>query len=293
MFRNQLKISFRKIINDKTFSVIKILSLAISMACSILILLWVNDEISYDNFHPNSDRTYRVLEDISSHSGIETYGPICAPAGAAIKEKFPQVEYSARTFIRGNHLVKYKDKSFYEGKMIFSEPDLLKIFKIPFIKGNPVDALIRPNTMLITKGACQKYFGDEDPIGKLINVNKNDYEITGLIEDSKSNSILQYEFIASLETWKKMNEFYNWYNTMFFTYIQIKPNINIEEFKAGLDTLAFNYVGDYLREKKRSINFHIEPLTDVHLNSPVRLDENIHGHKIYVNIFQSLEYLYY
>jgi len=285
MFWNHLKISFRKIINDKIFSVIKILSLAISIACSILIYLWVNDELGYDKFHPDHERIYRVLEDISSQSTSVTYGPICAPAGAAIKEKYPQVEYSARTYVRGNRLFKYNDKSFYEGRMIVSEPDLLKIFKIPFIKGNPDDALVRPNTLLITKSSAKKYFGNEDPIGKLINVDATDYEITGLIEDCRSNSILQYEFIASLETWKEINELYNWYNTIFFTYIKLKPNIDLEAFKTELDTLAFYYVGDYLKENNRSLNFHIEPLTDVHLNKAVRLDKDIHGSKIYVIIF--------
>lgn len=285
MFWNHIKISLRKIVNDKVFSIIKILSLAISIACSILIFMWISHELSYDKFHPNYERTYRVLQEIT-HGEITIYAPICGPAGASIKEKLPQVEYSARTFVWGNRLFKYDDKSFYENKMIVSEPDLLKIFKIPFIKGNPDNALVRPNTMLITESASEKYFGIEDPIGKLIHVDTRDYEITGIIKDCKDNSILKYEFIASLSTWKDWHELNgNWFNTMFFTYITLKPNINFEKFEAGLDTIAYHYEAQRMRENNFSIRFFTEPLADVHLNEPYRLDENIHGNKIYIYIF--------
>ncbi|MBU8893060.1 MAG: ABC transporter permease [Bacteroidales bacterium] len=286
MFWNHIKISLRKIISDKIFSIIKILSLAISLACSILIFLWINHELSYDKFHPNYKRTYRVLQEFTQGKESTIYAPVCGPAGAGIKEKHPQVEYSARTYVWGNRLFKYEDKSFYESKMIISEPDLLKIFKIRFIKGNPDDALVRPNTILVTQGATKKYFGEEDPIGKLIHVNTRDYEITGIIEDCVDNSILQYEFIASLATWKDWHELNaNWFNTMFFTYITLKPNIDFERFEAGLDTIAYHYEGQRMRDNGFSIRFFVEPLADIHLNEPYRLDENIHGNNIYIFIF--------
>jgi len=286
MLWNHIKISLRKIINDKVFSIIKILSLAISLACSILIFMWINHELSYDKFHPNSKRTYRLLEEISQEKESTIYAPVCGPAGAGLKEKHPQIEYSARTFVWGNRLFKYEDKSFYESKMIISEPDILKIFKIPFIKGNPDDALVHPNTILITQSATKKYFGEEDPIGKLIHVNTRDYEITGIIENCVDNSILQYEFIASLATledWEELND--NWFNTMFFTYFTLKPNIDFKGFEAGLDTLAYHFEGQRMRENNFSIRFFAEPLEDIHLNEPYRLDENIHGNKVYIFIF--------
>lgn len=285
MFFNHIKISFRKIINDKVFSFIKILSLAISIACSILIFQWINNELSYDKFHLDHERIYRVVEEIGGLDEKVIYAPICAPAGAAIKDKYPQVEYSARTYVWGNRLFTYEDKAFYESKMIFSEPDLLKIFKIPFVKGDPDDALVRPNTILITKSSVEKYFENEDPIGKIVNINTRDYEITGIIEDSYENSILEYEFIASISTWGDEEELNNWYNTIFFTYIKVKPDINLDDFKQAVDTIAYNYVGDYLRENRYKLSFLLEPIADVHLNKAHRLDENIHGNKIYIYIF--------
>ena len=285
MFWNHIKISIRKILKDKVFSIIKILSLAISIACSILIFLWINHELSYDKFNPNYENSYRVLHEFIQDGISTVYAPICGPAGAAIKERMPQVKYSARTFVWGNRLFKYEDKKFYENKMIFSEPDLLKIFKIPFIKGNPDNALVRPNTMIITESVSKKYFENEDPIGKLIHINTNDYEITGIIEDCPDNSILQYEFIASLATWSDWHELNgNWFNTMFFTYITLKPNIDFNGFEAGLDTLYYSYKNRPVRNGFR-MRFFVEPLTDVHLNKPYRLDENIHGNRIYIFIF--------
>jgi len=286
MFWNHIIISFRKIINEKVFSIIKILSLAISLACSILIFMWVNHELSYDKFHPNYKRTYRVLLEIIQNGESTVYAPICGPAGAAMKEKLPQVEYSARTYVWGNRLFKYKDKSYYESKMIISEPDLLKIFRIPLVKGESDDALVRPNTILITESASNKYFGTEDPIGKLIHVDTRDYEITGIIEDCVDNSILQYEFIASLSTWKDWVELdENWFNTMFFTYITLKPDIDFIGFEKGLDTLAHHFQGEYMSDNGFDIRFFVEPIVDVHLNEPYRLDQNIHGKKDYIFIF--------
>ncbi len=285
MFWNHIKISLRKIINDKVFSIIKILSLSISIACSILIFQWVSNELSYDKFHPDHERIYRVLQEFKKDETV-VYAPICGPAGATIKERYSQVEYSARCYVWGNRLFKYKDKAFYESKMIYSEPDLLKIFKIPFIKGNPDDALLRPNTILITKGSVEKYFGNEDPVGKIININNDDFEITGIIEDSYDNSILDYEFIASLASWgKDHNSLHNWFNTIMFTYIKLKPNIDLDAFKADIDSLAHNYVGEILAGWGTEISFYLEPIADVHLNKPERLDENIHGNRIYIYIF--------
>jgi len=261
------------------------LSLAISIACSILIFQWVNNELNFDKFHPNHERIFRVIERISGEMEASVYAPICGPAGPAIKKSYPQVEYSARTYVGENHLFKYENKSFYESKMIFSEPDLLKIFKIPFIKGNPDEALVRPNTLIITHNSVEKYFGNEDPIGKILNINNEDYEITGIIEDCTDNSILDYEFITSLSTWGESEYLQNWYNTKFFTYIKVKPNINLKAFKEEIYTLAYNYIGDFLRTRNVSVNFLLEPIASVHLNEPVRLDENIHGNKVYFYIF--------
>ena len=286
MFWNHIKISIRKIISEKIFSAIKILSLAISIASGILIFMWIKHELSYDKFHPNYNRSYRVLHEFILEGEQTIYAPICGPAGAAIKEKLPQVEYSARTYVWGNRLFKYKDKSYYESSMIVSEPDLLKIFKIPIIKGNINDALVRPNTMLITESAAKKYFGREDPVGKTITANKREYEITSIIENPQDNSILQYDFIASLETWKDWHELNgNWFNTMFFTYITLKPEIDFKAFEAGLDTIAYHYEAQRMRRSGFDMRFHAEPLADVHLNEPHRLDENIHGNKMYVYIF--------
>lgn len=286
MFWNHIKISFRKIINDKVFSIIKILSLAISIACSILIFQWVSSELSYDKFHPNYERTYRVLQEFIQNGESTIFAPICGPAGAAIKEKLPQVEYSARTYVWGNRLFKYENKSYYENRMILSEPDLLKIFKIPLLKGKPEDALIRPNTMLITKSAAKKYFGNEDPVEKSIIVNTREYEITGIIEDCVDNSILQYDFIASLAIWKDWRELNsNWFNTMFFTYITLKPDVDLKGLESGLDTISYHYNPEIIYDEEFDMRFHAEPLADVHLNEPYRLDENIHGSKIYIYIF--------
>lgn len=285
MFWNHIKISLRKIINDKVFSIIKILSLAISITCSILIFQWISNELSYDKFHPEHERIYRVVEDIIENNNSTIYAPICAPAGAAIKDKYPQVEYSARTYVWGNRLFNYEDKSFYESKMIFSEPDLLKIFNIPFIKGNRDDALVRPNTILITRNSVGKYFGNEDPIGKMIHINTRDYEITGIIEDCNDNSILDYEFIASLSTWGESESLQNWYNTIFFTYIKVKPQIDINAFQEAVDTVAYMYIGESLRQTGYRLSFILEPISEVHLNKAHRLDENIHGNKVYLYIF--------
>ena len=285
MLKNHIKISFRKIFKDRIFSIIKVASLAISMMCSILIFLWVMDELSFDKYHNDYDRIYRVVEDIHINGKVDRYAPICGAGGEAIRTHLPQVEYCIRTSYSYNDvIIKYQDKTFKESRWLWSEPEILQVFNIEMISGNEELALTKPQTILISETSAKKYFGDKDPLGKTLDVNGNNLEIVGVIKDCPGNTVVEYDFIASFETIKDQDKWDNWYNTTAFTYLKTKNGIDFKEFskqiKALLPTLYEDIPGMEFR-----LEFALEPIHEVHLNKSLRLDRNVHGNRVYVNIF--------
>ena len=172
MFKNYMKIAFRMLKKQKIYSLINISGLAAGISCCVFILLYVAEELSYDKFHKDVDRIYRVTMEIESETASQPYTMIAWPVAPALKDNFPQVEYAVRLYTWGDWLIGYKNKKFYEEKFMWADPEIFSVLTFPFIEGDPHTALNQPNSIVISERTAVKYFSGEEPLGKLLNVNE-------------------------------------------------------------------------------------------------------------------------
>ncbi|WP_428654476.1 ABC transporter permease [Runella sp.] len=208
MLRNYFKIAIRNLLKNKVFSFINIAGLATGMAVSMLILLYVSHEMSFDRFHPNSDHIFHTLVRMNFGGNQIQFNRLSKNFGPAVKQANPEVEEFARVglLFRDDMVIKSDENHhFFEKNFYFSEPSLFKIFGFDFLEGNPQSALTEPNSVVITEEIAQKYFGNENAVGKTLTYNKTDLlNVTGVVKKFPTNSSIHYDFIASLSTFDAM-----------------------------------------------------------------------------------------
>jgi putative ABC transport system permease protein len=292
MLKNYFNIAIRNINRHKGYTFLNVAGLAIGIASCLLISFFIKNETSYDSYHENADRIYRVAIDIQSRADNRFFAQTSAPLAPALKKDFPQIETAVRIWRQNNKLVKYgKEKSFYEDDLFLTDPQIFDVFTLPLIKGETKSALARPFTVVMTAEAAAKYFGKEEPIGKILNINNRDYEVTGVIQKLPGNSHLTFNLISSMssvenEDWYKQYEIgENWFSTMFYTYIKLKENTNIQELEKRIATAANPYVGKELKESGSNYHYLLQPLKDIHLNSHFGDEAQVPGNAINVYIF--------
>ena len=280
MSKNYLKIAFRNLSKYKTYSIINILGLGVGIACTIFIAVYVFDELSYDRYHENSDRIYRVAFS-DFYSGIYTSTPL---AEAMVKD-FPEVESATRLYHSGFPVIRYEDKVFSEERFCWVDSNFFDIFSFEFIRGNSKTSLKQPNTVVITESMAEKYFGSKNPVGELLNYdNRRDFRVTGVIKDLPLNSHFHFDFFASFLSTRLSQSTY-WGNFSVVTYIQLYPG---QDWKALnkkfpdhiLQTYQIPLLQKYLsttlevaQENSKNFKYFLQPLTDIHLHS--HLDREI------------------
>ena len=284
MFKNYLKIAFRNIIRHKAYSTINILGLAIGMACSILILLWVQNELSYDRFHVNADEVYRITCNAGEFKAA--VNPAGMPAG--LKAQIPAVKNFVRLSEPSTNLFEVGNRKFEEKRVFYADSTFLQVFSFPLVKGNAKTALQRIDGVLITEDMAKKYFGQEEAMGKTLRKdNGNNVTVTGILANVPSNSHLQFDFILPMASIAQTNyDLKNnvWDNFNFYTYIQLDKS-----FVPSASSLAgLNSQMNQIYKKRVStikVDFHLQPLASIHLHSNLQVDLTGHGNIQYVNIF--------
>jgi putative ABC transport system permease protein len=194
MLKNYFKITLRNLRKQKVYSMINVVGLAPGLACFIVIALFIRDELSFDRFHENADRIYRVyLEDyFNGEVTMQANGPV--GVAATLVREFPEVE-RAVAINRRTPAVQYKNKFIKYDASLTVGPDFFAIFSFPFANGDPLTALAKPKTVVITASVAQKYFPDEDPIGKVLQIGGQSYQITGIARDVPDNSHLKFDLV--------------------------------------------------------------------------------------------------
>ncbi len=259
MLKSYLTIALRYLKRHKIYSFINISGLAIGMACCVLILLWINDEIRYDRFHEQTENLYRVVNDLNYGPYSQLTKGTAYPLGSAMKEEIPEVRETVRLLPTRKILVAYGEKKYYEENFYFADPSLFKIFTFPFIKGDPDTALSSPSSVVITQDMASKYFGSQNPVGKTIQTqNQNDYIVTGVIENIPKNSHLQFGFIGSIERAVAMGARTHWSGWLYDTYVLLQSNTSFEEVNAKLEA----WIKTKGAEESR---YYLQPLSDVHM----------------------------
>ncbi len=289
MFSSYIKIAFRNIKRHKGYSFINIVGLSIGIACCLLILLWVQDELSYDKFHEHADEIARVITHQQSADGIQSAALSPPPLAEYLVSGFPEIVNATRLRIHNNWMMKTQNKKFMEDGIAFLEPSFFEIFSFPFIKGDPKTALLNPNSLVITQSIAEKYFGLEDPLGKTISANNNlDFVVTGVIRDIPRNSHLSFQCAISFAL---LPELFNWQmdrwtDVMYQTYVQLQRGVSFDRVNTK--------IAGILDEKTGSQRFRLElqPLKSIHLHSSsLQWKSVVQGDIRQVQLFSILAFL--
>ncbi|MFC1725477.1 ABC transporter permease [candidate division KSB1 bacterium] len=293
MFKNYAKFSFRNLRRQKAYSFINILGLAIGLGLCILIMIYIFTELSYDKYHLNAGRIYR-LGTYMEFGGRKDRVPVSNfPAGPTIKEDYEEVADVVR-FRRYMYdvLVEYEDKQFIERGVFYADNSVFNVFTFSLIKGDPQTALSKPFTVLLTESIAEKYFGEEDPVGKVIRLdNQENYTITGILQDIPKNSHFIFNMLCSFETLhvtqkeqaaKWTGDFNN------YTYLLLKEDIDYNELEKKFTSLIESKIGHILKAVKGKLELFLQPLTDIHLHSHMMGEISGNSDIRYIYIFTAI-----
>lgn len=264
MIKNYLLDALRNIRKHKGYSFINISGLAVGIACCILILLWVQDELSFDGFHENGDEIYRVITEkkIAENAIDSVLTP--NPLGAALKKDFPEIINFNRALTIDNWVVQYGEKRFLNDVIAMTEPSFFEMFTFPFVKGNPQTVFNDMRSLVITEHFAGKYFGDEDPMGKVMKFSGFDFKVTGVIKDVPLNSHIMFDCIFPLTNLRELAHINleSWSDrTIFSTYIQVQKNTDWKQLEKKISGIVKKYA------PQSGIDIYLQPLKDIHLRS--------------------------
>jgi predicted permease len=286
MISNYIKVAIRNLLRQKGFSFINIFGLALGISCTALIGMWVNDELSYDRFHNDYDRIYRItatLPELKVHAAVSS-----APLALAIKNEIPEVEEAVRISSFNNDLIQVGDIKFEEKAVLYTDSNFFRVFTFPFIKGDREHALDNPEGIVITEEMAKKYFGTTDVLEKTIRKNsKEDFTITGVIANIPKNSHLQFDFLQPMRFLARTNDDLKkntWDNFNFYTYIKL--NDKAKQSDEAIADLEKKFQAIYKKnESVLKVSFVLQPLSKVHLYSNFLADISGHGKAQNVYIF--------
>ena len=293
MIKNYLKIAFRNINRYKSYSFINIAGLSIGMACSLFVLLYVKFELSYDDYHNDTERIYRIANEQVTANGKRYYSGVVPVMGPELKSNFPQIEQAARLERIEPKTVKYGDNIYFEDKLAWADQEIFDMFTIEFVSGVSDDALTRPMTAVITEDVAARYFGDEEPYGKTLKVDIFNFEITGVIKNSPENTHYKFGIISSYKTLlldeeSEMYQFYGQWTTGMHsahTYIKIAQNTDIPAFTELINRFIYGKLKEELSRSGYKHNYFLQPFMDIHLKSNLRGEAEPPGNLQYIYIF--------
>ncbi len=273
LINNFVKIAFRNLLKNRAFSFINILGLSIGIACFLLIFLFLRFEFGFDRFHDNTDRIYRVIKECGYPEGMELRADSGAPMAPLLLENFPEFEHAVRFGTWFQSLIRYQDKVFSEESFFFVDPSVFEVFDFPLTYGEKRNALSDPQTVVLSPQMAEKYFGQEDPVGKIITCRFSfrpqelDLRITGVLQPIPQNSHLNFDFMASYSTLNAIVDDYflteRW-DSQTYNYVLLRPGLDPEVLNARLQAFAEMYIdkGGFV-----SMGLRLQPLKDIYFHS--------------------------
>lgn len=297
MAGNNLKLALRHMWKHKTHVFINTLGLAIGIAFFIMIGLFIIYELSYDKFNEKKDQIYRLLLDgkIGEQEVLGSFTP--APMAAAFKEEIPDIIEAVRMDNWGETVIRYEDKTFIEDHFALADSTFFNIFSIPLIKGNPQQALNAPHKVVLTESTANKYFGNEDPMGKmlLVGTDTTHYTVTGIIKDIPGNSHFEFNMLGSFLThWRAQNEI--WLSNSFATYVLLNKGTSAKDVEEKIKPVLLKHIGPELQQYMGispedfaaaggRYGILLQPLLDIHLNPDVDTQFKQPNDRKYIYIF--------
>jgi len=276
MLRNYMLIAFRNTRKHATYSAINILGLGLGLATCLLLTIWILHELSFDRFHEKADRLYRASMEYSF--GGQTNKTSVSPTALlpVLQKNFPEVENGVRLYNPASYnpfIVRKDDKLFQEGRFYYADSTFFEIFSFPLKEGSIQHALTEPRSVVLTKSMAAKYFGDEDPMGKILQINNRaEYTVTGVMEDVPSNSFLQFDFMASFSSLDQSHE-QIWWSANYQTFLLLAPHTHVAELQNKTNALVKKELASELTNPGDYVHYHFMPLTDIYLRSDMNESE--------------------
>jgi putative ABC transport system permease protein len=296
MFKNYLLSLYRNIIRDRFYSILNITGLSVGIAAAVFILMYVQDELSYDKYNLNHNRIYRLESDFTIGNKHDRFAIVPVPMGPALKIEFPEVEEFVRIYSAGNSLFKTEDKEYYEGSFYFCDSSIFDIFTYEFLIGDPVNALTEPNTIVLTDKISKKYFGEENPMGRIITSGSDrKFKVTGVIKNPPGNSHLKFDALISgmtlvsehgAEDFNSMEPLRFW-NIGVYTYVMLHENSNMQSIHEKFGMFYDKYMKSVGDQINASFNLMSTPLAQTHFRQGLDADLPI-GNRAYIYIFSAV-----
>ena len=298
MIKKYLLIAFRNALRNKAYTIINLLGLAIGIASSIMILLFVLDEVSFDRHNKHFREIYRICIK-GKIQGNEMEAALSnAPMGATLKTDFPEVEDFTRLFtFDGDPVVKYGERVFIEENFYYADSTFFNVFTAPVVYGNPEVMLTRPNTVVLTEEIARKYFGNEDPVGRLLQVGQGEenFEVTGVVKGFPENSHFRFNMLGSM-TSIYLADWTQWLGNNNYTYIRLQKDFDPDQLEKKFPELVAQHMGTELEDllgltmeeflaSGNTYGYFLEPLKDIHLQSDLQFEINPGGSRSSVIIF--------
>ncbi len=300
MLKIYLKIAVRNLWRNKAFSTINMMGLALGIATCLVIMLFVVDELSYDRFNQKADRIVRVIFRGSVQGEQMNEAHVMPPVAQALKAEFPEVEQATRIRLMGMPKTSIGENTFRKNSFAFVDANFFDVFTLPFLQGDPATALTLPNTLVISQATAQMYFGDQDPMGKVIYFNdwKESFTVRGVMADMPGNAHFRSDMLASMATFPEANN-PSWMVSEFYTYLVLTHGYDYKKLEAKLPQIVEKYMGPQLqnamgislaqfRQAGNDIGLFLEPLVSIHLHSKLMSGMEPGGDVRYVYIFGAI-----
>ncbi len=286
MLKNYFKIAIRNLLKYKAYSFINIAGLAIGISVALLILLFVRDELSYDRYHQNRDRIYRLITRVEGAS-YEAIAKVPGPWGVAVRNDIPEVESMARFVFFNETLMSRGDKRDYEDGGLYADSTVFDIFSFKLLKGNSKTALTQPNSIVLTDELTQKYFDDEDPLGQALRIdNENEYLVTGVMANVPRNSHFTFSFLASMTSYTNPRRD-SWQWNQYYTYLMLRNEVSPQLVESKIPPI----LRQHLEESEAAAHTPIlQLLTDIHLHSNLFREMAANSDVAYIYIMSAIAF---
>jgi putative ABC transport system permease protein len=298
MLRNYIKIAFRNLLKNKVFTAINIFGLAIGIATCLIIMLFVQNELSYDRFNEKADRIVRIVFKANINGGKIYEANVMPPTAQTLKNDYPEVQDATRLRNFGKARVMLDNKLINDATLAYADSNFFNVFSIPFLKGNPKTALNQPNLLVLSKKTAERFFGNEDPLGKTIYFKKGEnipFKITGVFDDIPHNSHFHFDMFGSMasDSEAKSN---SWMSSNYFTYLVLTNGYDYKKLEVKLPQMVEKHMGpeilqamgmtiNQFRAKGNELGFVLQKLTDIHFSTASNAELEPGGDKMYVYIF--------
>ena len=284
MLKHYFTISTRHLLRHKHYAALNILNLAVGMACAVLIGLYIQDERRYDRYHENADRIYRIVNGANAKT--------TAALGPAVQRLLPEVQ----SFVRlsppfGGWIIRYEDQSYFEDRVFWADPELFSVFSFSLVQGNPDQALRDPMTVVITESMAHKYFGNTDPLGKIISLDTWDFTVTGVMRDMPEHSHFKVDFFLGIKgSIGFFGEDYldQWDWPSFYTYLLLSPDVDPIAFQQKMTGVLEEQVGALWEAENITMALQLQPLPDIYLYSHLENEAGENGNSTYLLLLAAL-----